>query len=130
MPRPKTWKLKQTDQWNRPTVKKVHLHVDATAFKDSAIFPYFIMAANPTLSAREIALVLDHVVSRQHRSETWIRTRRWMCSPTVQPQPRDGQDARALAIVAANPNKSARQLHLMLREAGIWRSLDWLYRSR
>jgi hypothetical protein len=130
MPRRKTWKLHLTDQWNRPTVKTVHLHLDAAAFKDSAIFPYLIMAANPTLSAPEIERVLDSVGALQHRSLTWIRTRRWMCHATVQQQPRDGQDDRALAIVAAHPRKSARQLRLMLRRAGIWRSLDWLYRSR
>jgi hypothetical protein len=113
--------------------KKVNIRVDVSGFTDCAVFPYLVMAANPDLSARDIQDVLQSVGAHQWRSETWIRTRRWMCKPAdaraLQPSA-DGLDERARCIMRDNPRLSARKLMKLLATHGIVRPIEWVYRSR
>jgi predicted aconitase len=111
----------------------VNIRADISGFTDCAVFPYLVMAANPHLSAREIQDVLQSFGERQWRSETWIRTRRWMCKPadTTPLQPSaDGLDERARRIMRDNPRMSSRKLGKLLGSSGIMRPVEWVYRSR
>jgi hypothetical protein len=133
VPRPKTWKLKTApDRYGRSVTKTVNLHIDISAFTDCAVFPFLVMTANPHLSARDIQDVLQSF-DWQWRSETWIKTRRWMCKPVdrtaLQPSA-DGLDERARCIMRDNPRLSARKLVKLLGSEGIVRPIEWVYRSR
>jgi hypothetical protein len=134
MPRPKTWKLKTApDKYGRSVTKKVTTQVDVSAFTECAIFPYLVMAANPHLSAPDIQDVLASFGAHQWRSETWIKTRRWMCNPpedaALQPST-DGLDGRARHIMKEHSRWSARKLVKLLLDNGIVRPIEWVYRSR
>jgi hypothetical protein len=91
------------------------------------------MAANPHLSAPDIHDVLQSFGEHQWRSETWIKTRRWMCAPpdTTPLQPSaDGHDERAKRVMRDSPRLSARKVVNLLRSNGIVRPVEWVYRSR
>ena len=132
MPRPKTWKLKATDSYGRPVTKTVNIRVDISGFKDCAIFPYLVMAANPHLSTRDLQDVMSSFGDHQWRSETWIKTRRWMCSvdPTPLHPSADGLDERARRIMRNHPRMSAPKMAALLKSEGIRRTPHWVYRSR
>jgi hypothetical protein len=132
VPRPKTWKLKTVpDRYGRSHTKAVNIRVDISAFTECAVFPYLVMAANPHLSAPEIQDVLRSFGDFQWRSETWIKTRRWMFTVGEPLAPSaDGLDERAHRIMRNNPRQSARRLVMLLQSNGINRPLDWVYRSR
>jgi hypothetical protein len=132
MPRPKTWKLKTTDSHGRAVTKTVNIQLDLAGFKDCAVFPYLLMAANPHLSTRDIQDVASSFGDHQWRSETWIKTRRWMCSvdPTPVQESADGLDEQAQRILQKNPRMSARRIAAVLEANGILRTLQWVYRSR
>jgi hypothetical protein len=134
MPRHKTWKFTTLapGRYGGIITKNAVTHLELEPFKDTAVFPYLVMAANPLLPATEICALLDTFGAHQHRSATWIRTRRWMCSPTVVPAmpSADGKDDAAQALISQYAQKSARQLSKMLCEKGIVREIDWVYRRR
>jgi len=134
MPRPKTWKLKLApNRYGRSVTKKVNIRVDVSGFSDCAGFAFLVMAANPHLSASEIQDVLQSFGDTQWRSETWIRTRRWMFKPAdatpLQPSA-DGCDERARCIMRDNPRLSSRRMVKLLGSNGIIRPVGWVYRSR
>ena len=70
-----------------------------------------------------------------YRSGTWVRRRRWLSQQpgTTNSTGRsnvDGQEARAVAIMRANPTLSVRRLAYVLRERGIKRSAEWVRQNR
>jgi hypothetical protein len=134
MPRHKTWKFTTfaPGRYGGSITKNVVTHLELEPFKDTAVFPYLVMAANPLLPSTEICQILEMFGPHQHRSATWIRTRRWMCSPAVvQMVPSaDGKDDAAQALISQHAQKSARQLTKLLWEKGIAREVDWVYRRR
>ena len=132
MPRPKTWKLKTTDSHGRSVTKTVNVRVDISGFKDCAVFPYLVMAANPDLSTRDLQDVLSSFGEHQWRSETWIKTRRWMCSvdPTQLQPSADGLDEQARRVMRQNPRMSSRKMAALLKSLGIKRTAHFVYRSR
>jgi hypothetical protein len=110
----------------------VNIRVDLSGFKDCAIFPYLVMAANPHLSTRELQDVASSFGDHQWRSETWIKTRRWMCSvdPTPLQPSADGLDEHARRIMRHNPRLSSSKMVALLKSKGIRRTPQWVYRSR
>jgi len=132
MPRPKTWKLKATDSHGRYVTKTVNIRVDISGFKDCAIFPYLVMAANPHLSTRDLQDVVSSFGDHQWRSETWIKTRRWMCSvdPTPLQPSADGLDEHARRIMRNHARLSSKKMAALLKSEGILRTPHWVYRSR
>ena len=132
MPRPKTWKLTARNRHGRAVVKRVNIRLDISGFTDCAGFVYLVMAANPHLSAKDVQDVLVSVGERQWRSETWIRSRRWMYEPgrNVPVASADGLDERARQLLRDNPRLGARKMAALLRSRGIPRTPDWVFRSR
>lgn len=112
--------------------KTVNIRVDLSGFKDCAVFPYLVMAANPHLSARELQDVVSSFGDHQWRSETWLKTRRWMCSvdPTPLKPSADGLDERARRIMQGHPRLSSPKMAALLKADGISRTPHWVYRSR
>ena len=131
MPRPKTWKLESRDSRGRRLTKAVSLRVDLSDFKDCAVFPYLLMAANPGLSTRDLQDVLSSLGDHQWRSETWLKTRRWMVSDPAPLKPSaDGLDERARSVMSDHPRMSSRKMAALLKSQGIPRPPQWVYRSR
>lgn len=128
-----TWKLTldKQDRYGRKQVRTVNLFIDIRDFTDKAIFPYLLMAANPLLSAADIAEVLPEVDEHLWRSQSWISKRLWMCRDVQATKPNaDGLDEKAHRIMAGNPRLSHRKMAYALRQHGISRSPDWVRRHR
>lgn len=131
-----TWTLTldEPDRYGRERVRTVSLTIDIRDFKDKAVFPWLVMAANPHLSMRDIQVVLANVSEQHERSLGWLSRRRWMIHGKGKRGGRanaDGQDERARAIMAANPKLSNRQMARLLREDyGIRRGPEWVRVNR
>lgn len=127
-----------TDLRGKRQNRTINHVVDIRDFYETAAYPWLAIAANRTLSVGDIEMFLTLTAEdfpKVARSRSWIQRRRWTCQPpgTVNPifRPnRDGQDARALKVIAANPKLSLRGMVLLLRERGISRGKDWVRRSR
>jgi hypothetical protein len=91
------------------------------------------IAANTHLSVADLLRLLE--ANGVERSRTWIQRRRWMfqqpdtVNSSGKPN-KDGQDARAIQIMLANPKLSVRQLARELLKSGITRSREWVRRRR
>ncbi len=115
--------------WRMET-RKVYLGIDdILTFKDRAVFPWLVMAANPDLPSSKIE---DYLASQGcPRPAAWIRKRRWMVCPAGTPVANgDGRDAQALQLMADNPEMSLRNMSALLEEHGIVRKKDWVRRYR
>ena len=95
-----------------------------------------MIAANPHLSVRVLSLWLLSEGESYERSESWIYRKRWLFRdpekanrPGVQPNA-DGKDQRALKIMRENRTMSARGLSRLLKEHGIARNKDWVWKHR
>jgi hypothetical protein len=129
-----TWTLTlEPDRYGREQVRTVNLTIDIRDFKDKAVFPWLLMAANPHLSMRDIQAVLANVGEQHERPLGWLSRRRWMIHGKGTRGARanaDGQDERARAIMAENPKLSNRQTAWLLRENGISRGPEWVRQNR
>jgi hypothetical protein len=132
-----TWTLilDDPDRYGREQVRTVKLAIDDIRnFKDKAVFPWLLMAANPDMSLRDIQAVLSNLGPEHERPLGWLSRRRWMIHGKgkrgAKPNA-DGQDGRARHVMAANPNRSTRQLVWLLREEyGIRRGAEWVRENR
>jgi hypothetical protein len=131
---PDTWTLTlEPDRYGREQTRTVNLTIDIRDFKDSAGFPYLLMAANPGLSVRDIQEVLLSVSDKLERPVGWISRRRWLFFGTGKSGPKrnaDGNDEKAQRIMEENPRMSSRQLVSMLWENGVRRSREWVRKHR
>ena len=132
---PDTWTLTlEPDRRGREQTRTVNLTIDIRDFKDKAIFPWLLMAANPHLSLRDTQSVLANVGEQHERSLGWLSRRRWMIHGKGKRGVRanaDGQDDRARAIMAENPKLSNRQMAWLLRhEYGVKRGAEWVRVNR
>ncbi len=116
--------------------REVHQVINVKDFVGRAIYPWLVMAANPHLSAPDIAAVLLLTTTHKGwRSDRWIRKRRWMVQPNTRDMPgrragSDGKGERAVRIMLANPDLSLRNLVRLLKEHGIVRSREWVRMHR
>jgi hypothetical protein len=114
----------------------VNYVLDIRDFKGRAGFPWLLIAANPHLPVRVLALWLRSEGANNERSESWIYRHRWLFrdpeksnGPGVQPNA-DGKDGRAIQIMRQNSTLSARKLSRLLKEHGINRNKDWVWKHR
>lgn len=111
--------------------KPVKQTLDIRDFKGRAGYALLLIAANPHLSVTDILECLRLV--GVGRSRTWVSKRRWLFHDEAGQGAKadvDGNDARALKIMAANPTLSLRDVSRLLSEAGIDRSREWVRRHR
>lgn len=129
-----TW----TDWRGKEQVRTVNHVLDIRDFRGTAIYPWLLIAANTHLSVGnlwEFLCLVAEEFPRVERSRSWIHRKRWMAQPpdAVNPINRpnsDGKDARALKIMAGNPNLSLRGVVRLLSEHGIRRGKDWVCKNR
>ena len=131
----KTWTLTlEPDRYGREQVRTISLTIDdISVFKDRAVFPWLLMAANPNLSQRDTQAVLSAVGEQHDRPVGWISRRRWMIHGKGKSGARrnvDGLDEKARTIMEENPRLSNRQMVHLLRENGVPRSREWVRRNR
>lgn len=116
--------------------REVNYVLDIRDFKGRPGFPWLLIAANPRLSVRVLSLWLTSEGESYKRSESWIYRHRWLFrdperayGPGVQANA-DGKDQRAIGIMRDNPTLSARGLSRLLKEHGIDRNKDWVWKHR
>jgi hypothetical protein len=93
-----------------------------------------IVGANTHLSLTDIERLLS--AEGIERSRSWVNRRRWLFRAAEKvgvssPANRDGQDARAIAIMARHRTFSVRKLAFVLRDDyRIRRGVDWVRKHR
>jgi hypothetical protein len=100
---------------------------DIMAFRDTPIFAYLLLAANPDTPVPVLRRVLDAVGPHQARPKTWMYKRRMLLQKPSMPS---GVDERVVRYVAANMSATSRKIQLRLRRQGIRISVAKLYRIR
>ncbi len=133
-PKPTRGTMEWVDERGKKQTREVNYLINVADFRGRAGYIWLLMAANPHLSAPDLLLWLR--VSGETaalRSETWIRTRRWMFKDAaragVKPNA-DGRDEEALALMRENRELSARKLVLLLKQHGISRGRTWVRMNR
>jgi hypothetical protein len=132
MGRPKLIKVGVTDGRGLGGAKNKTLSVqtripDILAFRDTPIFAYLLLAANPDTPVSVLRRVLEAVGPHQAHPEKWMYERRQLIQKPSMP---DGVDERVVRFVADNMNVPSWQLRLKLRKQGIRISVARLYRIR
>ncbi|HEY0263626.1 MAG TPA: hypothetical protein VGC07_03800 [Granulicella sp.] len=130
MGRPKLIKVDVSDARGRGGVKDKTVTVqtripDILAYRDTPIFAYLLLAANPETPVPVLQSVLEAVGPHQERSPSWLYKRKALLSvPAIPPD----ADPRAVEVIRANMNLSPRKLRAMLRKLRIKCSVDKMYR--
>ncbi len=130
-----------TDGRGKQQTRQINYAINLEDFHGTAAFPWLVIFANAHLSGWEIEQFLmlkAEATPGAERSASWIQRKRWMTrkpgesrSLGVGPRPnRDGNDARAFALMQGHPKLSARQLVRLLKDRGITRGKDWVLRHR
>jgi hypothetical protein len=130
--------LSWTDWRGNLISREVNLIADARNFERSAGYPWVIMAANPNLSCAEVERFLSAKKAEGvERSLSWIKRRKRMFRLNGDNRANrgrvadyDGNQARAVAIMKANPTLSARQMVYELKRHGIIRGRQWILDHR
>lgn len=132
MGRPKLIKVDVTDGRGlggakRKTVTVQRRIPDILAFRDTPIFAYLLLAANPDTPVSVLRRVLEAVGPHQAHPEKWMYERRQLIQkPSLPP----GIDERAVRFVEANMGVPPWQVRLQLRKQGVKVSVAKLYRIR
>lgn len=100
---------------------------DIRAFRDTPIFAYLLLAANPETPVPVLRRVLEAVGPHQAHPEKWMYERRQLVQKPSMPP---GTDNRVARFVAANMHVPPWQIRLQLRKQGIKISVAKLYRIR
>jgi hypothetical protein len=132
MGRPKLIKVDVTDGRGLGGAKNKTVTVqtrisDIRAFRDTPIFAYLLLAANPDTPISVLRSVLEAVGPHQAHPEKWMYDRRHL---TQKPSIPHGVDDRIVEHVAANMAVTPRLIRLQLRKRGIRISIAKLYRIR
>ena len=127
-------KMRWTDDSGKEQTREVNYAINIADFRGRAGYIWLLMAANPHLSVADLLRFLHASgETRALRSETWIKTRRWMFkdagSVGVKPDA-DGLDEDAFEIMRTSPELSARKLSLLLKQHGIRRGKSWVQMNR
>lgn len=132
MGRPKLIKVDVTDGRGLGGAKRKTVSVqtripDILTFRDTPIFAYLLLAANPDLPISVLRRVLEAVGPHQAHPEKWMYERRQLVQkPSMPPN----TDDRVTRFVAANMHVPPWQIRLQLRKQGIKISVAKLYRIR
>lgn len=126
-----------TNGRNKRVNREVNETINLQDYLGTACYPLLVIFANPHLSVADIGMWLSlmaRTTPGTERPDSWIQKRRWMTKKPgeatgVRPNG-DGNDARAVSIMRANPKLSARKLATLLSEHGIARNKDWVVRRR
>jgi hypothetical protein len=94
---------------------------DILAFRDTPIFAYLLLAANPQVAIPVLRDVLDAVA--QPHTETWLYSRRQLLKKPALPS----VDSRVVEYVRTHMNQRVRKSQSALRALGIRCSLRDLY---
>lgn len=132
MGRPKLIKVDVTDGRGLGGLKRKTVAVqtripDILAFRDTPVFAYLLLAANPDTPVPVLRRVLEAVGPHQERPKTWMYKRRMLLQKPSMPS---GVDERVVRYVAANMGATSRKIQLRLRKQGIRVSVARLYRIR
>ena len=100
---------------------------DILTFRDTPIFAYLLLAANPDTPVPVLRRVLEAVGPHQAHPEKWMYERRQLVQrPSLPP----GTDERVVRLVTNNMHIPPWQIRLQLRKEGIRISVAKLYRIR
>lgn len=130
MPKALTW----TDWRGREVTRVLNLTLILRDYRGTPGHALLLIASNRHLSVGDLSRLLES--EGIERSRSWIQRRRWLFSDpdavnvSGSKPNADGQDARALKIIQANPKLSLRQLAYLLKERGIRRGKDWVMHNR
>ena len=130
--RPKLIKVDVTDGRGLGGAKNKTVSVqtripDILAYRDTPIFAYLLLAANPDTPIPVLRMVLEAVGPHQAHPEKWMYERRQLIQkPSMPPR----VDARVVRFVADNMNTPPWQIRLQLRKQGFKISVAKLYRIR
>lgn len=132
MGRPKLIKVDVTDGRGLGGAKNKTVSVetripDILAFRDTPIFAYLLLAANPDTPVPVLLRVLEAVGPHQAHPKKWMYERRQLVQKPSMP---NGTDERVVRFVAANMDVPPWQIRLQLRRQGIRISVAKLYRIR
>jgi hypothetical protein len=126
-----------TDLRGHKVTRDVVFSIDVERFRGTPGYALLVVAANTNLSVGDIERYLTDVVGGlDARSRSWIQRRRWLFQQPGTDNSKgrtpdgDGQAARAVKIMRANPNLSVRGLVLLLREHAIKREREWVRKHR
>jgi hypothetical protein len=117
MGRPKLIKVDVTDgrglggAKNKTVCVKTRIP-DILAFRDTPVFAYLLMAANPDVSVPVLQSVLDAVGPHQSHPSTWMYKRRQMLKVPSMPK---GADPRAIQFVREHMGEPSWRIHNELR---------------
>ena len=130
MGRPKLIKVDVTDGRGLGGAKDKTVNVqtripDILAFRDTPIFAYLLLAANPDAPVSVLHRVLDAVGPHQTHSETWLYKRRFLFKSPELPQ---DSDARVVAFMRDNMHPPVKRSQADLRRRGIKCGTTSLYR--
>jgi hypothetical protein len=100
---------------------------DILAYRDTPIFAYLLLAANPNTPVSVLQDVLDAVGPHQAHPKKWMYERRQLIQKPSMPR---GIDGRVVSFVADNMNAPPWQIRLQLRKQGVRISVAKLYRIR
>lgn len=100
---------------------------DIMAFRDTPIFAYLLLAANPDVSVPVLRSVLEAVGPHQAHPAKWMYERRQLVRKPSMPSE---TDERVVEFVAANMRVPTWQIRSQLRKQGIRISVAKLYRIR
>ena len=100
---------------------------DILAFRDTPIFAYLLLAANPETPVPVLRRVLEAVGPHQAHPEKWVYERRQLIRKPSMPS---GVDGRVVRFVETNMDVPPWQIRLQLRKHGIRISVAKLYRIR
>ena len=130
--RPKLIKVDVTDGRGLGGAKNKTVSVqtripDILAFRDTPIFAYLLLAANPDTPVPVLQTVLDAVGPHQAHPKKWMYERRQLVQKPSMPS---GIDERVVRFVADNMNVPPWQLRSQLRKQRIRISVATLYRIR
>jgi hypothetical protein len=122
--------MQWTDWRGDKQTRTVNPLIDVRDFIGTPGFALLVLAANSTppnrLSAPDIGSYLEIV--GVGRSQSYLKKRRWLFQPggTNNSANRDGNDGRAFRVMGAHPERSLRDLVVLLKERGIKRSKEWV----
>ena len=132
MGRPKLIKVDVTDGRGLGGAKLKTVNVqtripDILAFRDTPVFAYLLLAANPETPVSVLRRVLEAVGPHQAHPEKWMYERRQLIQKPSLPS---GVDGRVVRFVEANMDVPPWKVRLELRKQGIRVSVARLYRIR
>jgi hypothetical protein len=128
--------LSWTDWRGKTHTREVHQTINVRDFIGTPGYALLVVAANPHFSGTDIGRFLyakSLKVDGVERGRRWLQKRIWLFR---QPGTHralgnaDGNDGRAITLMAEHSKASLRDLVVLLKERGISRSREWVRMNR